>query len=85
MMAACKEGSRKKPMLKTLSAATVFLAVTLMAQAQSAPVSFDPAAKIFNILAAQAGEKIPRMADYDIAVKSGKLDYEEVLLDLAIS
>jgi DNA polymerase III delta subunit len=45
----------------------------------------DPAAKIFNILAAQAGEKIPRMAEYDRAVKSGKLDYEEVLLDLAIS
>lgn len=45
----------------------------------------DSPAKIFNILAAQAGEKIPRMADYDIAVKSGKLDYEEVLLDLAIS
>jgi DNA polymerase III delta subunit len=44
----------------------------------------DPAPKIFNILAAQAGEKIPRMAEYDLAVKSGKLDYEEVLLDLAI-
>jgi len=25
------------------------------------------------------------MAEYDLAVKSGKLDYEEVLLDLAIS
>jgi len=45
----------------------------------------DPPAKIFNIIAAQAGEKIPRMAEYDLAVKSGKLDYEEVLLDLAIS
>lgn len=45
----------------------------------------DPAAKLFNILAAQAGEKIPRMAEYDLAVKSGRLDYEEVLLDLAIS
>lgn len=45
----------------------------------------DPPAKIFNILAAQAGEKIPRMAEYDLAVKSGKLDYEEALLDLAIS
>jgi DNA polymerase III delta subunit len=45
----------------------------------------DPAAKIFNIVAAQAGEKIPRMAEYDRMVKSGKLDYEEVLVDLAIS
>ncbi len=45
----------------------------------------DPAAKLFNILAAQAEEKTPRMAEYDLLVKSGKLDYEEVLLDLAIS
>jgi len=45
----------------------------------------DPPPKIFNILAAQAGEKTPRMAEYDLAVKSGKMDYEEVLLDLAIS
>lgn len=45
----------------------------------------DPAPKLFNILAAQAGEKTPRMAEYDLAIKSGKLDYEEALLDLAIS
>ncbi len=45
----------------------------------------DPAPKLFNILAAQAGEKTPRMAEYDLMVKSGKLDYEEALLDLAIS
>ena len=45
----------------------------------------DPPPKIFNILAAHAGEKTPRMAEYDLAVKSGKMDYEEVLLDLAIS
>ncbi len=44
----------------------------------------DPSPKIFNILAAQAGEKIPRMAAYDLAVKSGKLDYEEALLDLIL-
>jgi len=44
----------------------------------------DPPAKIFNILSAQAGEKIPRMAGYDLAVKSGKLEYEEVLVDLAL-
>lgn len=44
----------------------------------------DPPPKIFNILAAQAGEKTPRMAAYDLAVKSGKLEYEEALLDLAL-
>lgn len=44
----------------------------------------DPPAKLFNILSAQAGEKTPRMAEYDLAVKSGKLEYEEVLVDLAL-
>lgn len=45
----------------------------------------DPAPKIFNIIAAQAGPKIPLMAGYDLAVKSGKIDYEEALLDLVVS
>lgn len=45
----------------------------------------DPPPKIFNILAAQAGEKTPRMAEYDFAVKSGKLEYEEAILDLVLS
>ncbi|HEX4104583.1 MAG TPA: hypothetical protein VHZ04_03900 [Candidatus Paceibacterota bacterium] len=44
----------------------------------------DPPPKIFNILAAQAGEKTPRMAEYDLMVKTGKLDYEEALLDLIL-
>ncbi|MBI5079079.1 hypothetical protein HZB06_00160 [Candidatus Wolfebacteria bacterium] len=44
-------------------------------------------AKIFNILAGLdrlTNELIRRLADYDIMVKSGKLDYEEALLDLAL-
>ena len=45
----------------------------------------DPAAKIFNILASQWAEKTPHMAEYDLAVKSGKVDYEEALVDLLIS
>ncbi len=44
----------------------------------------DPPPKIFNILAGQAGEKTPRMAEYDLMVKSGKLEYEEALLDLIL-
>ncbi|MBU6500432.1 MAG: hypothetical protein KGJ89_01210 [Patescibacteria group bacterium] len=44
----------------------------------------DPPAKIFNILASQWHEKIPRMAEYDLKVKSGKMDYEEALVDLVI-
>ncbi len=45
----------------------------------------DPA-KIFNITAAVADPELKvKMADYDVAVKSGKLEYEEVLLDLVLS
>ncbi len=45
----------------------------------------DPPAKIFNILAAQWQEKTPHMAEYDLAVKAGKVDYEEALVDLLVS
>jgi DNA polymerase III delta subunit len=44
--------------------------------------------KIFNILASLKRlptKLIQKLADYDIMVKSGKIDYEEVLLDLALS
>lgn len=44
-------------------------------------------AKIFNFLAAGkqlSPEMLNKLADYDVAVKSGKLDYDEVLLDLAL-
>lgn len=47
--------------------------------------SNDPPAKIFNILASQWQEKTPHMAEYDLAIKSGKIDYEEALVDLLIS
>jgi hypothetical protein len=50
---------------------------TLLAQS-------DPAAKIFNILASQWKEKTLQIADYDFAVKSGKLEYEEAVLDLVL-
>jgi len=36
-------------MLKTFSAATLFLAATLLAQAQPSPVSFDPVTKVFRL------------------------------------
>lgn len=45
----------------------------------------DDPAKTFNILSAfVSGDKKRQMADYDVAVKSGKLDYEAVLVDFAI-
>lgn len=48
-------------------------------------ISFgDPPPKIFNIISSQWREKLPAMAEYDLKVKSGKLDYDEALLDLAL-
>ena len=44
----------------------------------------DPPAKIFNILASQWQEKIPQIAEYDFQVKSGKMEYEEALLELLV-
>ncbi len=44
----------------------------------------EPAA-VFNMLASLAsGETKVLMADYDIAVKSGKLEYDDVLLDFVL-
>lgn len=44
----------------------------------------EPTAKVFNIIAYQLPEKIEKIAGYDLAIKSGKMDYEEALVDLAI-
>lgn len=43
-------------------------------------------AKIFNFLssAANSGKKAIKFADYDEAIKSGKIDYEEALVDLVL-
>lgn len=48
-------------------------------------LSKEPAGKIFNILAGQAVKKEPQFAVYDTLIKSGKMDYEEALVDFAIS
>ncbi len=51
-------------------------------------ISQEEPVKIFNILASLKWlptKLIQKLADYDIMVKSGKIDYEEVLLDLALS
>ncbi len=45
----------------------------------------EPPAKVFNVLAYQLPDKLQDLARYDLMVKSGKLEYEEVLLDLAIN
>lgn len=42
-------------------------------------------ARIFNTLAYMApGRQLEKLADYDVAVKSGRLDYEEAILDFAL-
>jgi DNA polymerase III delta subunit len=46
----------------------------------------EPAAYAFNLLSYRAdGSLLLKLADYDCSVKSGGLDYEEVLLDLALA
>lgn len=43
-------------------------------------------AMIFNIIASQAGPDLKeKMANYDVAIKSGKLEYEEALLDVILT
>lgn len=47
----------------------------------------DEPAKVFNMLAFRLRSEAEAnlLADYDVAIKSGKLEYEEVLLDYALS
>jgi len=45
----------------------------------------EQAAKTFNILSAGNKQKAAEFAAYDLLIKSGKLDYEEALLALAIA
>ncbi|MBI3638240.1 hypothetical protein HY227_00660 [Candidatus Wolfebacteria bacterium] len=50
--------------------------------------SKEEPAKIFNFLASRPTTNLAaleRFANYDVAIKSGKLDYEEVLLDLVLT
>ncbi len=44
----------------------------------------NDSAKIFNILAYQDPGQIRRFADYDIEIKSGKIEYNEALLELSL-
>jgi DNA polymerase III delta subunit len=45
----------------------------------------EPAAKVFNILAALWPQKAPQFASYDQAIKFGRMEYEEALTDLVLS
>ena len=51
-------------------------------------ISQEEPVKIFNIMASLKRlpkDLIKKLADYDVMVKSGKIDYEEILLNLALS
>jgi DNA polymerase III delta subunit len=51
-------------------------------------ISQEEPVKIFNIMASLKRlpkDLLQKLADYDVLVKSGKIDYEEILLDLALS
>ena len=43
--------------------------------------SREPAVKFFNVLAYGGPEYLRRFAEYDVMIKSGKLEYDEALLD----
>ena len=48
----------------------------------------EPAAYAFNLLSLSYGAPanlLLKLADYDVSAKSGGLDYEEILLDLALA
>ncbi|MBI2623136.1 MAG: hypothetical protein HYW65_00985 [Candidatus Liptonbacteria bacterium] len=47
-------------------------------------LSREPAQKIFYILSAMVPGAAGRFAAYDVAIKNGKLEYEEALADLAL-
>jgi len=44
----------------------------------------EPAGKIFNIAAYSISGALTQFAEYDRKIKSGKLEYEEALLDMAL-
>lgn len=48
-------------------------------------LSREPAQKIFYILSGFMTGHVKRFAEYDLAIKNGKLEYEEALTDLALS
>ncbi len=45
----------------------------------------EDSAKTFNILAAATKPQAGRFAEYDISIKSGKMDYQEALLDFVLA
>jgi len=46
----------------------------------------DDPARVFNSIAYRLGSagEAEKFANYDVAIKSGKLEYEEILLEIAL-
>lgn len=69
------------PLLQSLKSGMVAKRLNAL---ETALLQNEAPAKLFNILAASWKQKIPQLAQLDLKVKSGKLEYEEALLDLMI-
>lgn len=52
---------------------------------QTLSLNNEPAGKTFNVISSFWYEKSARFADYDVKAKSGKIEYEEALLDIVLS
>ncbi len=90
MLALADPGSRALPSRSPADFMRMIQALSRGVPREKIPALFrltqdnDPA-KAFNVLAAfLSGEKKRLMADYDVMIKRGTLDYETALLDFAI-
>lgn len=74
------------PLINTLRANSDFRKRLVALETMLSERRDDPA-KIFNVVSYRLSDKkeAATFADYDVSVKSGKLDYEEVLVDFALS
>ncbi len=70
------------PLIQSLRGPRPASRLSALAALQSAN---EPAAKVFNILAALRPQEAPLFAKYDEAIKFGRMDFEEALTDLVIS
>ncbi len=70
------------PMVQTIKGGLLPRRLSALAYA----LEYEEPAAVFNVIASLAGPDLKiKMADYDVAIKSGKLDYPEALLDLALT
>jgi hypothetical protein len=70
------------PLVQTIKAGLLPRRLSALAYA----LEYEEPAAVFNVVASLSGPELKiKMADYDVAIKSGKLEYPEALLDLVLS